>query len=43
MEEDYHICDGCMYTENDAEVFPCNRCMHWVDGFLEATQYEPLK
>jgi hypothetical protein len=34
------ICDTCKHDNKDSNEKPCSVCMQWVDGFLEATQYE---
>ncbi|WP_297419347.1 hypothetical protein [Clostridium sp.] len=39
--EEESICEGCLYCDSDGNKRPCNICMQWVEGYLEATQYEP--
>ena len=39
MEE--NICDSCKHKQKDCSEKPCNVCMQWVDGYLDATRYEP--
>lgn len=34
-----HICDDCLYCEQDEGLKPCNSCIQWVDGYLTATNY----
>lgn len=36
------ICDDCKYCDRQCDESPCCVCMQWVDGYLEATRYEPL-
>lgn len=41
--EDENLCDGCVYCGQDCNKRPCNTCIQWVEGYLEAVNYEPLK
>lgn len=34
------MCETCKYICKDSNQKPCLVCMQWVDGYLEATQYE---
>lgn len=34
------ICDTCRYCDTSPNKKPCNMCLQWIDGFLEATQYK---
>lgn len=34
------LCETCAYGERDHNKRPCSVCMQWVDGYLDATQYE---
>lgn len=40
-EESDNMCSTCKYGWYDSNDIPCNTCMNWVDGYLEATNYEP--
>lgn len=37
------ICNSCKNASKDSNKKPCSICMQWIDGFLEATQFEPKK
>lgn len=39
IECEEHTCSGCKYEEPGNSTIPCNTCMQWVDGYLEATNY----
>ena len=36
---DDNMCNDCRYENLDSNDYPCNKCMQWVDGYLDATQY----
>lgn len=37
------ICDSCQHCDKKPDAKPCCFCMQWVDGYLEATKFEPIK
>jgi hypothetical protein len=37
------ICDDCIYGEKKSEEIPCNSCMQWVNGYIEATKFRPTR
>lgn len=41
--EDENICEDCLHCDCKGDKRPCNTCMQWVEGYLEATQYEPIR
>jgi hypothetical protein len=36
-----NMCDTCDYNKTDPEKKPCSTCFDWVEGYLEARNYEP--
>ena len=43
-EQDYYddnLCSGCKFEGNGCDVRTCNTCIDWVDGYLNAKNYEP--
>lgn len=38
-----NMCDECLHDDKGCDEIPCSSCMQWVDGYLEATRYEPKK
>jgi hypothetical protein len=34
------LCNGCAFDNLDSNKYPCNSCLKWVEGYLEATKYE---
>lgn len=44
MEQDEKsTCDGCANNHQDFNKKPCSICMQFVDGYLQATRYEPFR
>lgn len=37
------ICDDCNNKHKNSDEKPCSTCFIWVDGYLDATNYEPEK
>ncbi len=35
------MCESCKYLGTDPNKRPCCICIHWVDGYLTATEYTP--
>jgi hypothetical protein len=34
------VCNDCKHRDKNSDQKPCNVCMQYVDGYLEATSYE---
>lgn len=37
------ICDSCKNDYKNGNEKPCSTCMQWIDGYLDATNYEPKR
>jgi hypothetical protein len=35
------LCDDCKNNNKKSNEKPCSNCIQWVDGYLEAINYEP--